>query len=107
MGCLVTKMAARGDRSFNDVSIPLDTIDGASSDAQDGLFGSRPDVSHFSLDVKELRELMEYRTREAVQFIRDKYGGVRNICKLLYTSENEGNRLMQERVIRNWAYLYL
>lgn len=75
--------------------VPLDTIDsgGGHDDSHDGLFSSTHDISHFTLEVKDLRELMELRRLEAVQVINDKYGGVRNICKRLFTSENEGQWL--------------
>jgi hypothetical protein len=83
-------MADDDSSPYRDTTIPMENMDGNTSDTQDGLLGSKPSVSHFTLDVKELRELMENRGLEAVEVIKDKYGGVKNICKKLYTSENEG-----------------
>jgi len=73
--------------------IPLDEVDVALEtqvDGAGGFFSSKPDVSHYKLDVHELKELMEYRGSEAIQYISDKYGTISNICKMLFTSENEG-----------------
>ena len=84
---------ASGDHDHHEI-IPLDAVDGAMADSEvdsAGLFTSTPDLSYFKLDVNELKELMELRGLEAVQQIRDKYGGIHNICRQLYTSENEGN----------------
>lgn len=44
----------------------------------------------FGLNISELRELMELRSGEAVESLGEKYGGVLNLCKLLHTSETEG-----------------
>lgn len=80
---------ASGDHAHE--VIPLDEVDNADHQVDAaGLFHSGPDVSHFKLDVTELKELMEFRGLEAVGVIRDKYGGVHNICQSLYTSEVAG-----------------
>lgn len=73
--------------------IPMDEVDGLGDHQVDsaGLFtGSSPNVSHFTLSVQELKEIMEVRGQEAVDLISNKYGGIHNICKRLFTSENEG-----------------
>ncbi|XP_073522670.1 plasma membrane calcium-transporting ATPase 4 isoform X5 [Phyllobates terribilis] len=44
----------------------------------------------FGCSVQELRDLMELRSGEAVNRIRDSYGGVSSICRRLKTSPVEG-----------------
>lgn len=75
--------------------VPMDEMDSPlpKSDSIDsaGLrLGAANRTEHFTYDVKELRQLMEYRGREAVAHIRDRYGTISNICRDLWTSENEG-----------------
>lgn len=60
--------------------------------------GNSP-LSAFTLEVTELRELMEFRGHEAVQTIAEKYGGVANICNRLFTSPNEGQSSLQGQSI--------
>ncbi|XP_067928988.1 plasma membrane calcium-transporting ATPase 2-like [Watersipora subatra] len=48
------------------------------------------DAAAFSLEIAELRDLMELRGREAVGVIADTYGGVIKICERLHTSINKG-----------------
>lgn len=45
--------------------------------------------AQYGLTLKQLREVMEVRGREAVEQIRQ-YGGVQELCKKLYTSPTEG-----------------
>jgi hypothetical protein len=45
--------------------------------------------AQYGLSLKQLRELMEVRGREACEQLRQ-YGGVQEICKKLYTSPTEG-----------------
>lgn len=49
-----------------------------------------PAAITFGVRLEELRELMEHRGREAYELIQNKYGGVLEMCKKLYTSPNEG-----------------
>lgn len=73
--------------------VPLDAVDGTGSsqvEAAGILHNDQVDISFLKLDVKELRELMEHRHMDAVNAIKDKYGNVQEICRKLYTSENEG-----------------
>ncbi|GFY43346.1 plasma membrane calcium-transporting ATPase 2 [Trichonephila inaurata madagascariensis] len=58
-----------------------------SSAAMDTVEG-RP--ARYGVSLKELRELMEYRGRDAVHKIRDEYGGAQELCKKLYTSPTDG-----------------
>lgn len=46
--------------------------------------------AEYGLSLEELRELMEHRKHEAYVYIQDKYNGVLEMCKKLYTSANEG-----------------
>ncbi|XP_055951807.1 plasma membrane calcium-transporting ATPase 2-like isoform X7 [Argiope bruennichi] len=46
--------------------------------------------ARYGVSLKELRELMEYRGRDAVHKIRDEYGGIQELCKKLYTSPTDG-----------------
>ncbi|GIY56470.1 plasma membrane calcium-transporting ATPase 3 [Caerostris darwini] len=46
--------------------------------------------ARYGVSLKELRELMEYRGRDAVHRIRDEYGGIQELCKKLYTSPTDG-----------------
>ena len=48
------------------------------------------DAAAFSLEIAELRDLMELRGREAVGVIADTYGGIIKICERLHTSINKG-----------------
>lgn len=45
--------------------------------------------AQYGLTLKQLREVMEVRGREACEQLRQ-YGGVQEICKKLYTSPTEG-----------------
>ena len=45
--------------------------------------------AQYGLSLKQLRELMEVRGREAVEQLRQ-LGGVQEVCKKLYTSPTEG-----------------
>ena len=45
--------------------------------------------AQYGISLKQLREVMEVRGREAVEQLRQ-YGGVQDICKKLYTSPTEG-----------------
>ena len=44
----------------------------------------------FGATVDELRNLMQHRGHEAYQMLQTDYGGVRELCKRLKTSPNEG-----------------
>lgn len=46
--------------------------------------------AQYGITLKQLRELMETRGREAVDKISTEYGSVQELCKRLYTSPNEG-----------------
>uniref|UniRef100_A0A646QFN5 Calcium-transporting ATPase n=1 Tax=Hemiscolopendra marginata TaxID=943146 RepID=A0A646QFN5_9MYRI len=46
--------------------------------------------AQYGITLKQLRELMEVRGREAIQKINTEFGGVQELCKKLYTSPNEG-----------------
>ncbi|CAL1300144.1 unnamed protein product [Larinioides sclopetarius] len=46
--------------------------------------------ARYGVTLDELRELLEYRGRDAVHKIRDEYGGVQELCKKLYTSPTDG-----------------
>ncbi|XP_055594886.1 plasma membrane calcium-transporting ATPase 1-like isoform X6 [Uranotaenia lowii] len=45
--------------------------------------------AQYQITLKNLREIMEHRGREAVSIVNE-YGGVHEICRKLYTSQNEG-----------------
>ncbi|XP_052564452.1 plasma membrane calcium-transporting ATPase 1 isoform X5 [Culex pipiens pallens] len=45
--------------------------------------------AQYGITLKNLREIMENRGREGVAMVTE-YGGVHEICRKLYTSENEG-----------------
>lgn len=45
--------------------------------------------AQYGISLKQLRELMEHRGREGINKINE-LGGVKEICKKLYTSANEG-----------------
>ncbi|XP_049291804.1 plasma membrane calcium-transporting ATPase 1 isoform X3 [Anopheles funestus] len=45
--------------------------------------------AQYQITQKNLREIMEHRGREAVSKVNE-YGGVTEICRKLYTSQNEG-----------------
>ncbi|XP_022652986.1 plasma membrane calcium-transporting ATPase 2-like isoform X4 [Varroa destructor] len=47
-------------------------------------------MASFTVSVQQLRELMETRGAEAIQRIRDDYGGVQELCKKLHTSPTDG-----------------
>ncbi|KAG8199832.1 hypothetical protein JTE90_000919 [Oedothorax gibbosus] len=42
------------------------------------------------VEVKDLRELLEYRGHDAVQRIKEEYGGTQELCRKLHTSPTEG-----------------
>ncbi|XP_022240050.1 plasma membrane calcium-transporting ATPase 2-like [Limulus polyphemus] len=46
--------------------------------------------AQYGLEVKDLRELMETKGHEAVEAIRGHYGGVQEMCKMLFTSPTDG-----------------
>lgn len=55
------------------------------------MMGESPDgAKKFGCTVDELRDLMQHRGPEAYQILQDRYGGVLELCKRLYTSPNEG-----------------
>ena len=55
------------------------------------MMGESPDgAKKFGCSVDELRDLMQHRGPEAYQILQDRYGGVLELCKRLYTSPNEG-----------------
>ena len=83
-------MAASGEHEV----VPMDEIDGippSTSEVDAASFLHRENnTGHFKYDVADLRQLMEYRGAEAVDYIRDHYGTIHNLCQDLFTSENEG-----------------
>ncbi|CAG0922171.1 unnamed protein product [Notodromas monacha] len=46
--------------------------------------------AQYGISLKQLRDLMEVRGREAIDKLNSEYSGVLNICKNLYTSPTEG-----------------
>ncbi|RZF41769.1 hypothetical protein LSTR_LSTR014784 [Laodelphax striatellus] len=56
------------------------------------LVNGRP--AKYGISLKELRELMELRGRDGIAKITD-YGGIKEICKKLYTSPSEGTHVME------------
>lgn len=62
-------------------------------DQVDGLGMSRPRDSSYGVDVMELRKIMEHHKQEGYDYVQEKYGGVLDLCRHLYTSPNEGNCL--------------
>lgn len=46
--------------------------------------------ARYGITTQQLQKLMEVRGREAVERLNNEYGGVLEVCKLLYTSPNEG-----------------
>lgn len=59
-------------------------------DQVDGLGMSRPRDSSYGVDVMELRKIMEHHKQEGYDYVQEKYGGVLDLCRHLYTSPNEG-----------------
>ncbi|XP_034306067.2 plasma membrane calcium-transporting ATPase 2 isoform X10 [Magallana gigas] len=59
-------------------------------DQVDGLGMSRPRDSSYGVDVMELRKIMEHHKKEGYDYVQEKYGGVLELCRHLYTSPNEG-----------------
>ncbi|XP_061187594.1 plasma membrane calcium-transporting ATPase 2-like isoform X2 [Saccostrea echinata] len=59
-------------------------------DQVDGLGMSRPRDANYGLDVMDLRKIMEHHKHEGYEYVQEKYGGVLELCKQLYTSPNEG-----------------
>ncbi|ESO09994.1 hypothetical protein HELRODRAFT_72729 [Helobdella robusta] len=56
---------------------------------------SRPDIerkvtSHYDITLKELKELMRLRGKDAVGHMQQRYGGVVELCRKLYTSTTDG-----------------
>lgn len=45
--------------------------------------------AQYGISLRQLQDLMKHRDPEGIHKIQS-YGGVQNICKLLYTSPNEG-----------------
>lgn len=62
-------------------------------DEMDGLGPSHCRDGNYGLTVADLRIINEQKGYEAVQHIQQKHGSVLEICKLLYTSPNEGRIL--------------
>ncbi|XP_029848092.1 plasma membrane calcium-transporting ATPase 2 isoform X1 [Ixodes scapularis] len=46
--------------------------------------------AQYGVNVQQLRELMETRGQEAIQRIREEYGGIQDLCRKLYTSPTDG-----------------
>ncbi|GAB6019398.1 Plasma membrane calcium-transporting ATPase 3, variant 3 [Chamberlinius hualienensis] len=46
--------------------------------------------ARYGVTVLQLQKLMECRGREAVERINNEFGGIQEICRLVYTSPNEG-----------------
>uniref|UniRef100_A0A1W7RAY7 Calcium-transporting ATPase n=1 Tax=Hadrurus spadix TaxID=141984 RepID=A0A1W7RAY7_9SCOR len=46
--------------------------------------------AQYGVSLRGLRELMEHHGREAVERIKEDYGGVQELCKRLYTSPTDG-----------------
>ncbi|XP_056000325.1 plasma membrane calcium-transporting ATPase 2-like isoform X5 [Ostrea edulis] len=61
-----------------------------SEDQVDGVGMSRPRDATYGLDVMDLRKIMEHHKHEGYDYVQEKYGGVLELCKQLYTSPNEG-----------------
>lgn len=59
-------------------------------DQVDGPGMSRPRDSSYGVDVMELRKIMEHHKKEGYDYVQEKYGGVLELCRHLYTSPNEG-----------------
>nr|ABL63470.1 plasma membrane calcium ATPase [Pinctada fucata] len=59
-------------------------------DEMDGIGLSRPADGQYGVTLMELRSLMEKRKKEGYDTIQEKYGGVIELCKKLFTSPNEG-----------------
>ena len=59
-------------------------------DEMDGIGLSRPADGQYGIGLMDLRTLMEKRKKEGYDAIQEKYGGVVEMCKKLYTSPNEG-----------------
>lgn len=88
--------------------VPLDSVDGATAAQVDvaGIHhGDQVDISFLKLDVGELKELMELRGMEAVNAIKDKHGNVHEICRKLYTSDNEGEQTFRSlpTIVLRWS----
>lgn len=62
-------------------------------DQVDGPGMSRPRDSSYGVDVMELRKIMEHHKKEGYDYVQEKYGGVLELCRHLYTSPNEGKCL--------------
>lgn len=70
-------------------------------DDVDGLGPSRCRDGNYGLSVADLRNINEQKGPEAVDLIQNKYGGTLEVCKLLYTSPNEGKINIQIIVIHS------
>jgi Ca2+ transporting ATPase len=46
--------------------------------------------AQYGISLKQLRDLMEVRGKEAIDKLNAEYSGVMNVCKALYTSPTEG-----------------
>lgn len=55
--------------------------------------------AEFGCTVRDLRELMELRSAEAVNKISDNYGDVQSICRRLKTSPVEGRTIDSSSVL--------
>ena len=76
-------------------------------DQPDGLVLGRPtQEGQYGMQLMELRGLMEKRGHEAHEIINEKYNGVVEMCKLLYTSPHEGNYLCMMLYIE-WVLLMI
>lgn len=57
----------------------------------------------FGVTMTELRSLMELRSSEAVNKIRDTYGDVQGICRRLKTSPIEGKTHPAHQIRGDWS----
>ncbi len=63
---------------------------------------SRP----FGCSLMEMRELMQTRGHEGYEKLQTELGGVRELCKKLYTSPNEGISL-ESLIGQCWIYSFV
>ena len=60
----------------------------------------------YGIALKQLRELMEMRGVEGVEFLQREYGGVNEIIKKLYTSHTSGNSYNLFSIIDIFIFVY-
>lgn len=74
----------------------------------DGLGPSRCRDGNYGLSIADLRNINEQKGPEAVDLIQNKYGGVVEVCKLLFTSPNEGKIIRKHFYTKhgNFTYIY-